>query len=449
MSRLPVRLRVTLVFAAVMAVVLGATGLFVYARLRADLDDAIHRDLESRAAILATTIRVNDVGLGESARSLLRNPRDGFAQVLRANGRLFDARVQKMPPVLDAADVHRAKNGAITVDLTLRGEHAPSRVLATPIGFEGNRLITVVGTSLADRNHALDSLRELLLIGGPVALLLAALAAYATVAAALRPVEAMRARAAEVSDAQAGQRLPVPPARDELQRLGETLNAMLDRIDAARQRERAFVDDASHELRAPLATHRAELELALRYDHDPEELRAAIASAIEDADRLTGLAEDLLELARADKGALDVQRSEVQVAELLGAAGGRVPDGTHVDLDPGQTGTVSADRARLEQALGNLVDNAVRYGRPPVRLWARAANGHTELHVSDSGSGFPPEFLPHAFERFRRADAARSDGGTGLGLAIVDAIAVAHGGRACAANDPGGGADVWIEIPLT
>jgi two-component system OmpR family sensor kinase len=414
LSRLPVRIRVTLIFTVVMAVVLGATGLFVYDRLRADLDDAIGNDLQTRAGALATAIRVNDAGLGESARSLLRDSREGFAQVLTAGGALFDARVQRAAPVLTGAETRRALQEALTLDTEIPGQgQGSSRLLATPIGFEGQRLVTVVATPLAERDHALESLRELLLIGGPIALALAALAAYATVAAALRPVEAMRIRAAEISDAQGGPRLPVPPARDELQRLGETLNAMLDRIDSARQRERAFVDDASHELRAPLATHRAELELALRYGDSPEELRAAIASGIEDIDRLASLAEDLLELARADKGALEVRREAVDVAGLLAKVRGRVP----------------------------------RYGRPPLRLWAQTANGRTELHVSDSGPGFPPEFLPHAFERFRRADAARSDGGTGLGLAIVDAIATAHGGRARAANALEGGADVWIELP--
>ncbi len=449
MKRLPVRLRVTLVFTAVMAVVLGATGLFVYERLKADLDDAIRSDLQARAGALATAIRVEDAGLGEPARSVLRDPREGFSQVLTAGGRLFDARVQAGAPVLDAAEVERAAQGPITIDARdiPGGGGGPSRLLATPISFERHRLITVVATSLEDRDHALESLRELLLVGGPVALALAAIAAYATVAAALRPVEAMRVRAAGVSDAQAGERLPVSPARDELQRLGETLNAMLERIESARRRERAFVDDASHELRAPLATQRAELELALRYGETAAELRAAIGSAIEDVDRLARLAEDLLQLARADNGALEVDRASVDVGTLLRAAGSRAPADSGLEVDLAEPLVVSGDRARLEQAIGNLVENSLRYGGPPIRLWARVSNGRAELHVSDNGPGFPPEFLPHAFERFRRADAARSDGGTGLGLAIVEAVAAAHGGHARAANRPGAGADVWIEIP--
>jgi two-component system, OmpR family, sensor kinase len=108
---------------------------------------------------------------------------------------------------------------------------------------------------------------------------------------------------------------------------------------------------------------------------------------------------------------------------------------------------VKADRLRLEQALTSMLDNALRHGDGEVRLWTELADGRVELHVSDAGPGFPRDFIPRAFERFSRADAARARGGSGLGLAIVDTIARAHGGRAAARNIPGGGADVWIELP--
>jgi signal transduction histidine kinase len=211
------------------------------------------------------------------------------------------------------------------------------------------------------------------------------------------------------------------------------------------------VDDASHELRTPLALHKSELELALRYGGSREELRAAIASAIEEADRLSQLAENLLVLARSDKGVLPVEPEPLQVGELFATVVGRLSDRAReadrplgVDVPDGLV--VAADRLRVEQALTNLVENALRHGDGPVRLWARAGPEAVELHVSDAGRGFPPEFLPHAFERFRRADAARAEGGVGLGLAIVDAVAQAHDGRAGARNTPDGGADVWIEL---
>jgi two-component system, OmpR family, sensor kinase len=243
----------------------------------------------------------------------------------------------------------------------------------------------------------------------------------------------------------------VPKAEDELRRLGETLNQMLDRLEAALGRERAFVDDASHELRTPLALHKAELELALRYGGSREELRASIASAIEEADRLSALAENLLVIARSDKGKLHVEPEPLEVAALFATVVQRMSDRARdanrtLDVDEPDGLMVEADRLRVEQALMNLLENAMRHGRGEVSVWARTRDAVVELHVSDAGPGFPSDFLPHAFERFRRADAARSSEGAGLGLAIVASIAEAHGGRAEARNSSGGGADVWIEL---
>jgi heavy metal sensor kinase len=453
MSRLPVKLRVTLVFASVMAVVLGATGLFLYLRLESELNRSIDTDLQSRSQQLIKEIRVKDKGLGEAARSLLDSRAEEFAQVLTTSGRLFDPEAQPTGrPAVPVSRLAAAEPDGVTSERSDWGATAePERFLARPFEFEGRTLIVVVGASLGDRNEALSSLLTLLLIGGPIALLLASLAAYWTVGAALRPVEAMRHRAAEVSASGSQQRLPVPPAHDELHRLGETLNRMLDRLETALERERAFVDDASHELRTPLAAHRAELELALRYGASNEELRAAIASAIEEADRLSQLAEALLVIARSDKGELALKPEPIEVAQLFATVRDRLSaraerDGRSLVFDDGSNGSIRGDRLRVEQALGNLVENALRHGDGTVRVWSRATDGRMEIHVSDQGPGFPPDFLPHAFERFRRADTARSGDGTGLGLAIVKAIARSHGGEATARNVNGGGADVWIEL---
>jgi two-component system OmpR family sensor kinase len=453
MSRIPIKLRVTLVFALVMTIVLAGTGLFLYLRLESSLNHSIDADLQSRSQQLIRVMRVNDKGIGEAARSLLDKRAEDFAQVLTTSGRLFDPQHQHGErPVLYSRHLATARNREITFERPARSGE-PERYLARPFQFETQPLIAVVGESLESRDDALESLLELLLIGGPIALVLASLAAYWTVGAALRPVDAMRRRAADVSASGSEQRLPVPRARDELRRLGETLNQMLDRLHTALERERAFVDDASHELRTPLAAHRAELELALRYGATTDELRAAIASAIEEADRLAQMAESLLVIARSDKGELALKLEPVEVpdvfASLRDRLGGRAErEGRSLVFDDGSPGAVNADRMRLEQALGNLVENALRYGDGPVRVWSRGTDGRMEIHVSDDGPGFPPDFLPHAFERFRRVDSARSSDGTGLGLAIVKAIARAHGGDARARNSGRGGADVWIDLDL-
>ena len=441
-----------------MAVVLAGTGLFLYLRLEAELNRDVDRDLHSRTEQLTALVHASDArGLGESVRSVLARQGDRFAQILTRSGQLLDPSAQSGRPVLAEAELLKARRQTIVFERTkLQGlGDEPVRLEAGPVTQEeGRRLIVVVGASLANRDETLGNLATLLLIGGPMALLLASIAAYGATRAALRPVEAMRQRAAEISAAEAEHRLPLSPAQDEVRRLGETLNRMLDRLQAAAERERAFVDDASHELRTPLALHKTELELALRYGGSTRELRSAIASAIEEANRISQLAEDLLVIARSDKGQLSIDARPIQLRGLFASVRNRLDGpareaGRSLVVEDPDGLLIEADRVRVEQALTNLVENGLRHGSGQIRLWARATEGGVELHVSDAGPGFPPDFLPHAFERFRRVDTVRAEGGSGLGLAIVDAIAQAHGGRAVARNAPEGGADVWIELNRT
>ncbi|HET6998409.1 MAG TPA: ATP-binding protein [Solirubrobacterales bacterium] len=453
MSRVPIRLRVTLAFTGAMALLLVAVGLFLYLRLESQLDESIDNGLRSRAGEVGALARTTETGLG-SHRAPLIEQDESFAQVLTKAGRVLDSTPQLgNRPVLGAAELKQAIASPSFFERSgLPGIEATARLLAAPIQTPRGELIVVVGSSLGDRNEALDSLATLLLIGGPVALLLASLAGYGAARAALRPVEAMRKQAAAVSASEPDERLPVPAAKDELQRLGQTLNEMLARIEATLARERRFVDDASHELRTPLALHKTELELALRHGRSEQELRAAIASGLEEVDRLIQLAEDLLVVARSEEDGVAITREPLSAGELFAAVGERfgaraAASGRSVVLDGGAELTVSGDRLRLEQALTSMVDNALRHGEGEVRIWAAENGRGVRLHVSDQGRGFPPDFVARAFERFSRADAARGRGGSGLGLAIVETIALAHGGSAGAGNDSAGGADVWIEIP--
>jgi signal transduction histidine kinase len=262
----------------------------------------------------------------------------------------------------------------------------------------------------------------------------------------------MRRRAAALSATKLGERLPTAGGNDELGRLGRTLNELLARVDDAVARERTFVSDASHELRSPLAMLRTELELIARDRPSGGALQDAVASAVEETDRLRRLADDLLVLARADDERLTVRPEPLDAAELLDAAATRARAGSATETpritahaQPGLR--VLADRGRIEQALANLVSNALRHAGGDVRLEARDAGARVELHVLDDGPGFAPDFLPAAWERFARGDPARTEDGAGLGLAIVRTIAELHGGDAQAANRPGGGADVWIALP--
>jgi two-component system, OmpR family, sensor kinase len=260
----------------------------------------------------------------------------------------------------------------------------------------------------------------------------------------------MRRRAAAVSAREPG-RLPVPPSRDEISRLATTLNEMLGRLEAAFDHERRFVANASHELRTPLAMLRTELELALRRPRSREELEAAVRSAAEETNRLSQLAEDLLLIARADQGALPIRPEQVGVGDLFATVADRFERlagerGRELDPRPASA-AISADPARVEQALANLVENALEHGAGKIDLFAVERDELVELHVVDAGAGFPDGFLERAFDRFSRADDARGGSGTGLGLSIVALIAQAHGGSAGAVNRPEGGADVWLSLP--
>jgi two-component system OmpR family sensor kinase len=447
--RLPIRWRLTLAFALAMAAVLAVTAVFLRVSLQDELDEGIANSLTARADELAALVGQGGA-LAGPAEDRLSELEDGFAQVLDARGQVVDASSPLLErPLMDGAEVSRAAAGPLTTDRgAVAGVDGPARLLARPAGDDDR--IVVVGASLEDRDEAVAGLTGLLLVAGPIALVAASLLGYLLAAAALRPVEAMRARASEVSGARVGARLPLPEARDELRRLGETLNAMLERIDAALERERAFVADASHELRTPVAILKAEIDLALAGERSSDELRAALVSAREETERLARLADDLLVLARMDEGSLPIHAERLEAREVLGAVAARfaaraAAEGRSVEVAADAGAVVVADRLRIEQAMTNLVDNALRHGTGPVALRARRDGEAVELSVEDGGAGVAPEDAEGVFGRFVRGAGAGGQG-AGLGLSIVRAIARAHGGDARLESGSRGAATV-IRLP--
>jgi signal transduction histidine kinase len=448
MSRLPIRIRLTLAFTLVMTVVLAATGLFLYLRLSSALDRALEQGLRARAADVAALVQQSDTGLRDGKYG---RPDGGFAQVIGRRNTVVDATPGiARRPLLATAQIQRARAHATFFARTIGTEHV--RLLAEPTTAQGQKLVVVAGASLEPRAETLTDLRRQLLVGGPIALALASLAGYLLAAAALRPVERMSERAATMSAASPGRRLPVPPADDEIARLGRRLNEMLAQLEGALERERTLVSNASHELRTPLSLMKMEIELALADPESAPTLAAALRSAGEETDRLSQLTDDLLLLARADSGELPLRRADVPAGELLGTIATRYrrradDAGRPLEIASPPGLVVRGDRRRLEQALANLVENALRYGAGAVRLEAADEDGAVELRVRDGGAGFPAAFVARAFERFSRADGSRETAGTGLGLAIVAAIAQAHGGTATASNPSDGGAVVILRLP--
>jgi two-component system OmpR family sensor kinase len=446
----PIRLRLALVSAVLVSALVAGLGVFVYLRLEADLRASVDDGLTERAQQL-----VDEPPAGPAIEGGSQDIGDVFAAIVDSGASRPVATTSGFPAMLIGPTVLTAGNGARVFERTIPGDDGPSvvRVYTGP-AHEGR--IVVTGVSFDDQRDSLDALRDELLVALPIAAALALAVGWLVGGGALRPVEQMRLEAEAISESEPSRRLTVPATRDELASLGTSLNRMLGRLEAGVERERRLVDDASHELRTPLANLRAELDLALRRARTEAELLAAIKSASEEADRLSRLANDLLELSRSH-GGLPVHREDVAVETLLAAAidafaaraesagidlATDVSAGTRARIDPG----------RIRQAVDNLLDNAIRHtpsgGR--IRVLAEAADGELRVQVADTGSGFAPGFEAVALEPFTRADEGRAPdaGGTGLGLAIVQAIAKAHDGRVAISNDPSGGAVVEIRLRL-
>jgi two-component system OmpR family sensor kinase len=449
--RLPIRARLTLVSGALMGGVLIGLGAFVYLRLEVELRETVDAGLRSRAELVLTDAGTLPPGAGRIA-----DPEEAFAQLLSSDGRVLES-TPGLPdePLLDGRTLAGLEGVRFfDTDVHTEEETVPVRLLATTASGD---TVLVVGASLEDQQEALGRLLALLVVAGPVAVALASGVGWLVSGAALRPVERLRAEADAVSSAEPGRRLAVPETGDELTRLGQSLNRMLGRFEEAVERERRFVRDASHELRTPLANLKAELDLALGRARTPDELVMALRSAAEETDRLSRLAEDLLVLARSDGGGPPLRRERLDVGRLVQrevrtfssrAATLGVSLVPVVEDGPG----AELDAARIRQAVGNLVDNALRHTRAGGRVVVEVAYGDqaVTIAVADSGDGFAPAFLDRAFDPFSRSDDARTrtNGGAGLGLTIVRAVAEAHGGSVEARNGPDGGAIVRMHLPL-
>jgi len=459
----PIRLKLALQFSGVTLLLLLGVGALFGIDLRADLQRSMDTGLRSRADDLIAQLEA----IGPTAG--FRLPAGSYGQLLDSGGRLVqstdDARSH---PLLTPEQVAQASRGQQFFNGVMQpNQHGRTavrqqqvRILAAPTGRPG--LVVVVATSREVLDEATERAAEQLLLIGSIVLLLAGPGAWLLARAALRPVERMRAQAAELEARDAGAGLSVPGGRDEISRLGDTLNALLGRLHEAYERECAFVADAGHELRTPLSVLRGELELARRPGRSSEQLAATVEVAAEQTERLIRLAEDLLVLDRDEhETARFVRFDLVELAEAARLAALSGPRSRAVDIvveAPVRPLTVFGDPERIRRAVDNVVANARRFSPPGgcIEIEVAEAAGHAELTVTDQGPGFELDFLPVAFERFRRHDPARTrteeDGAeqasAGLGLAIVRSVMRAHSGTATATNREGSsGARVTLRWP--
>jgi heavy metal sensor kinase len=346
---------------------------------------------------------------------------------------------------------------------TLPGAAGGTRFYSEPVDVRGGPLLVVTTRGLASHQRTLREARDVMLVGLPLALALAALGGYLFVRQTLDPVVAMSDRAVRIGASTLHERLPVTNARDELGRLAGVFNELLQRLDESFDRQRQFMADASHELRTPVAIISGEAELALaRDDRPPAELRGALAQVRDQGRRMRHIVEDLFLLARADAGEQPLQRAPLYLDDLAAevtqslrtlAEQKRIA----LEVDAGVELPLSGDEHLLRRMLVNLVENAIKYTPAGGRVLVRAARSgdRSVLSVTDTGSGIPPAMQERVFERFFRAEhegAAPSNGdapvaGAGLGLAIARWIAEAHGGTLKLARSDESGSEFRVELP--
>jgi signal transduction histidine kinase len=339
---------------------------------------------------------------------------------------------------------------ARTVDPPPRG--GPTfRVVALHTGTPHGPVTVYVASTLEPVEETTAALERALAVGAPVLLLLVALTTWALVGRALRPVDAIGAQVADISGHSLDRRVPVPATRDEISRLAGLMNTMLDRLQAAADRQRRFVADASHELQTPLAGVRTDLEVALAHPESTD-FRETATDVLAANRRMERLVADLLFLARADESGRPVDTAAVPVDldDVVLAEGARIRGNGRLRVDTrAVSGAAVAGRPDdLARVVRNLLDNAERYASSQVTVSLASEDGHATLVVQDDGPGIAPADRDRVFERFTRLDSSRSSPGTGLGLAIARQIVDAHGGT-ISAEAGRQGARLVVRLPLT
>jgi signal transduction histidine kinase len=371
-------------------------------------------------------------------------------QVVDDEGRVrsVSATADRLVPILYPDELRDLADGTgMKIPGNRIGFDGEARVVKLSAGPPTEPVYVLVARSTDELRQSVHLLRITLLVLFPLLVALLAAGLWRALGAALRPVDALRAGAEEITGGSRAGRLPVPDSKDEVHRLAVTLNDMLHRLDAARARQRAFVADAAHELRSPLTNMRTELEVAQRLPDDTD-WPALSDDLLADVQRLSRLVDDLLLLARSDEGVRATGRGveSLDLAELVAQSAERFPDITVVD--PGEPLPFTGEPDALARVVANLLDNAVRHRGSTVTVATTRQNGHLLLTVADDGPGIPAADRDRVFHRFTRLDDARARdaGGSGLGLAIVRELVRRHGGTVTLA-DAGPGLRVEVRLP--
>ncbi len=444
-------------------VLLGClTFLFLRHYLEANLlDTQTRRARQIAGTLVAHAHRDTETTLAGEVENLYSPElNDRFIRISRADGEVVYAsgapRNELFVPGRVAALGGNFLEGSTRKVQQLPG--APLLIAAVPAtGADGTLYRVEVGTSAAPVEDTLEQVLVMLAVGLPIAVAAAVAGGFLLVHRALEPVERIAIKAEEITQHSLSERLPVVPSGDELERLAESLNRMIARLEDAIRSSKQFVADASHELRTPLAVMRAELESLAQNASLGSETREALGSVLEEVARLGEIVESLFALSRLDAGdagggwqRLDLAELASTTAEQMSLLATDKDIRVSCELTPGLA--VQGDRARLKQVIVNLLDNAIKYTARGghIALSVRREGAWAVLEVTDDGIGIPPEALPQVFKRFFRVDSSRSrePGGAGLGLAIVKSICSAHGAEVEVQSTAGKGSTFRVRQPL-
>jgi signal transduction histidine kinase len=444
-----VRGRSTSAAVVVVAIALAVGALILLLLLQRTLINSVSGAADDRSADIVTHVREDGQrGLREE---LVENNRPSqLIQVLDGNGQVVASSSRRTEQPL--TDLHPDNGQLLSNELgrmPLLGDDHEFLIVARGTEFEGARFTVVVASSIQTQREAVETVIRYLLLGFPLLLLLVGMAMWILVGRALRPVERIRAQVHGIGANQLAERVPVPATQDEIARLAVTMNEMLNRLQAAQEMQRRFVADASHELRSPIATLTAALDVVVvdvtgQAWLDLQQVMGA------ETGRMRRLVEDLLLLAKADDDGLRLQRSDVDLDDLVESEVRRLrsSNGPVVQRDV-QTVRVRGDADKLAQVVRNLAENATRAARSTVRFTLTEQAGTAVLTVEDDGDGIPEADCERVFERFVRLDASRDrvSGGSGLGLAIVREVLRSHDGSVRITGSSLGGARFEVTLP--
>ncbi len=472
---LGIRLQLMLWYTAVFAALLLFTGAFFYQHLEHSLEASLDSTLQVRAQQIAGgiawsggTITVRDVtgdlpGFDANPNDQRLSPVDVnngvLVRLLDAHGTLLHQTPAFRAMRVPAESITQPLQGTPWQGTVTSSDGQEVRLVSRALTENGQLFAVIqVGESLAQLHSLLHALVGELLVVGLLVLLACAIGSYWLAARAFAPIQRLAETARRIKAGDLRSRVTVPRAHDEVQYLALTLNEMIDSLDQAFSRQRRFVADASHELRTPVAVIRNKTDVALLGARRQQDYITVLQGINAEAERLGHLISDLLALARGDEGRTQFEREPVRLDLLAGAVAANAAllaaeRGITLEVQAPRPVTILGDEARLIQVVMNLVENAVRYtnpgGRVTVTVEARQNQAH--LCVRDTGIGIAPEHVPHIFERFYRADAARrrtGGGSSGLGLSIVEWVVQAHGGAVAVESQLGQGSCFTVTLPL-